>query len=321
MAWNPTICLAIFGAITAGILPDNIVDEDVVEFLVDQGTVYPQGRRKTVMIKGVETDQQLLDLPSEYLSYEAGKYKMMLGYRMARKLELETGDKLMLRWRDDHGSFDAREFEVVHIFTTTTLTIDVGQVWLGLEQMQIMFDLPEKVTYFSYRGEKPEPGAEWIEKTQEYLLSEFQALFAAKMAGVAFMYAILLFLAMIAVFDTQVLAVFKRRKEVGMMMALGMPRGAIMRIFTLEGFLSGILAVILGFLWGFPLLRKFQENGLQMPDMMASYGVDGMLDAMYPQYTLPIVLMTVMLVLVLIVVVSYLPVSGISKMKAVEALK
>ena len=273
------------------------------------------------MIKGIETDQEILDLPSEYLNYEAGKYKMMLGYRMARKLELETGDKLMLRWRDDHGSFDARDFEVVHIFTTTTLTIDMGQIWLGLRQMREMLDLPGEVTYISYRGEKPVLGSEWVEKTQEYLLSEFQALFAAKMAGVAFMYMILLFLAMIAVFDTQVLAVFKRRKEVGMMMALGMPRSAIMRIFTLEGFLSGVLAVVLGFIWGFPLLKKFQETGLHMPEMMDSYGVDGILDAMYPQYTLPIVLLTVVLVLVLIVVVSYLPVKGISKMNAVDALK
>ena len=302
-------------------MPDNVIDEDVVGFLVDQGTVYPQGRRKTVMIKGVETDQQLLDLPTEYLSYETGKYKMMLGYRMARKLELETGDKLMLRWRDDHGSFDAREFEVVHIFTTTTLTIDVGHVWLGMEQMREMFDLPQKVTYISYRGAKPVLGSDWIEKTQKHLLSEFQTIFAAKMAGVTFMYVILLFLAMIAVFDTQVLAVFKRRREVGMMMALGMPRSAIMRIFTLEGFLSGLIAVVLGFLWGFPLLSKFQETGLHMPEMMDSYGIDGILYAMYPQYTLPIVLLTVVLVLVLIVVVSFLPVSGISKMSAIEALK
>lgn len=70
------------------------------------------------------------------------------------------------------------------------------------------------------------------------------------------MYAILMFLAMIAVFDTQVLALFKRRKEVGMMMAIGMNRDQIIRVFTLEGFISGVMSIILAAVWGDSVIDK-----------------------------------------------------------------
>ena len=134
------------------------------------------------------------------------------------------------------------------------------------------------------------------------------------------MYALMLFLAMIAVFDTQVLALFKRRKEVGMMMAIGMNRDQIIRIFTLEGFISGLLSVGLAAVWGTPLLIKFQENGLRLPDYMDAYGVDGIIDSMYPQYTIGLVIFTVIIVLMIMLAVSYLPVRSISRLLPVDAL-
>lgn len=303
------------------VMPAGIADEKSVEFLVSQGVIYPQGRMQNIILKGIEEEQDILELPTEYLKYEAGKNKLMLGHRTAKKLELEEGDKVMLRWRNSHGSFDAREFEIVHIFKTTVLTIDQGMVWLGLQQMWGMLDRQGEVTYFSYKGVKPVVSAGWEHKTQDDLLAEFRAVFATELTGGIFMYILLVFLAMIAVFDTQVLALFKRKKEVGMMMALGMQRGQIIRIFTLEGLLSGFLAVGLGAIWGIPLLRKFEETGMRLPEMMDSYGMDGLLDAMYPKYTLGLVALTVVIIMLILLVVSYLPVRGISKMSPVEALK
>ena len=301
-------------------MPENVPDEDAVEFIVGQGVIYPQGRMKNITIKGVEEEQNLLELPTEVLAYEPGRYKLMLGHRTAKKLKLNVGDKLMLRWRDSSGSFDAASFEVVQIFTTTVTSIDQGQVWLGIEQMRKMLGSENAVNYFAVRQEISGLSEAWQFKSQDYLLSEFRALISAKIAGGMFMYALLLFLAMIAVFDTQVLALFKRRKEVGMMMAIGMNRQQIIRIFTLEGFISGLLSVVLAAIWGTPLLIKFQEKGLHLPDYMDAYGVDGLLDALYPQYTIELVIFTVIVVLLIMLAVSYVPVRSISHLMPVDAL-
>ncbi|MDP8210887.1 MAG: FtsX-like permease family protein [Candidatus Stygibacter australis] len=302
------------------LMPASVPDEEAVEFLVGQGVIYPQGRMKNITLKGVEEEQDLLELPTEMLTYEPGRYKLMLGHRTARKLKLDEGDRLMLRWRDAGGSFDAASFEVVKIFKTTVSSIDQGQVWLGIQQLRKMMGCEEAVNYFSIEKPITGLGNEWKFKSQDYLLSEFRALISAKIAGGMFMYALMLFLAMIAVFDTQVLALFKRRKEVGMMMAIGMNRDQIIRIFTLEGFISGLLSVGLAAVWGTPLLIKFQENGLRLPDYMDAYGVDGIIDSMYPQYTIGLVIFTVIIVLMIMLAVSYLPVRSISRLLPVDAL-
>ena len=301
-------------------MPVIVPDGSAVGFLVAQGVIYPQGRAKNITLKGVEEEQDLLELPTGILAYEPGRYKLMLGYRTARKLKLNEGDKLMLRWRDTGGSFDAASFEVVKIFTSAVSSIDQGLVWLGIEQMRNMLGCGNEVNYFSIDEPIDGLGKEWVFKSQDFLLSEFRSLISAKISGGMFMYAILLFLAMIAVFDTQVLALFKRRKEVGMMMAIGMNRDQIIRVFTLEGLISGIMSIILAAVWGTPLLVKFQENGLKLPEYMDSYGVDGLIDAMYPQYTVGLVFFTLIIVMAIMLAVSYLPVRSISRLLPVDAL-
>lgn len=300
---------------------NGISDENTVEFLVCQGVIYPDGRRKNVKIIGVEEIQDILELPSDVLTYEPQRNKMMIGYRMAGKLGVKAGDKLMLRWRDNYGRFSAKEFEIVHIFTSSVLTIDKGQVWIGLNQLREMLGEPDKTTYISYKGQIPDIEKGWLEKSQNFLLSEFRDLIAAKRAGGAFLYFILMFLAMIAVFDTQVLALFKRKREIGMMMAMGLDQSKVISIFTMEGFLSGLLAIALGSIWGIPLLMLFAEKGWPIPEMADSYGIDGMLDALYPKFSISLVLSTLITIMLILLVVSYLPVRKVSKLTTVEALK
>ena len=57
---------------------------------------------------------------------------------------------------------------------------------------------------------------------------------------------IMLLMAMLAVFDTQVLSIFRRQKEIGTYVALGMTRGQVVGLFTLEGAMHSVLAALVG---------------------------------------------------------------------------
>lgn len=65
---------------------------------------------------------------------------------------------------------------------------------------------------------------------------------------------------------------------------------------------------------------KFQENGLKLPEGMESFGVDGLIDAMYPQFTAGLVFFTLIIVMAIMLLVSYLPVRSISHLLPVDAL-
>jgi predicted lysophospholipase L1 biosynthesis ABC-type transport system permease subunit len=50
---------------------------------------------------------------------------------------------------------------------------------------------------------------------------------------------------MLAIFDTQVLSVFRRQKEIGTYIALGYTRKEVVTLFTVEGSMHAVLAALL----------------------------------------------------------------------------
>ncbi len=78
------------------------------------------------------------------------------------------------------------------------------------------------------------------------------------------MYIILLSLSMLAIFDTQVLSIFRRQKEIGTYIALGMTRGQVVGLFTIEGSLNSVLAGLLAALYGIPFLLFQAKTGISI---------------------------------------------------------
>ena len=140
------------------------------------------------------------------------------------------------------------------------------------------------------------------------------------MAGGTIVYAILLFLGMITILDTQVLSIFYRKKEIGTLMALGLTRGSVIRMFTLEGAFNAVLAAFIGAIYGIPLLALLVAAGIPAPSVTEQVGFS-VGDRMYPRYSAVLVLGTTALVGVVTTIVSYLPTRKIAKLQPTEALR
>jgi len=160
----------------------------------------------------------------------------------------------------------------------------------------------------------------WLFKDHDFLLRDIQAVIKSKRAGSAIMYAILLFLSMLAVFDTQVLAIFRRRKEIGTLMALGMIRTKVIALFTLEGMLHGMLGIGAAALYGIPALIITANTGIPMPSTAEEYGF-ALTTRLFPIYSVWLVSLTIAIVMLTVTIVSYLPSRKISGLQPTEALK
>jgi ABC-type antimicrobial peptide transport system permease subunit len=127
-------------------------------------------------------------------------------------------------------------------------------------------------------------------------------------------------MALLAVFDTQVLSIFKRRKEIGTLMALGMTKPNVIALFTLEGCMMGILAFIIGSLYGIPLLSYLGNEGIVLPRMIQqSQFAIGL--TLYPKYGLTLYILTSLILFISVVIISILPTSRIAKLKPTDALR
>ena len=134
------------------------------------------------------------------------------------------------------------------------------------------------------------------------------------------MFTILLSLAAMGIFNAQVLSIFRRGKEIGTLMALGMKRSKVVGLFTIEGSINAVLASALTvfpfgiiFWWtakhGIPLPMDYTEMGFMIAKRLI------------PIYSFGLIITTTILVFSIVIIVSYIPSRRIAKMKPTDALR
>ena len=308
------------------VLPESFRAEiekgNMVPILITQASIYPGGRIMSILLKGIETNQQITELPTGQLEGNFEATPAIIGSGMARDAKLKKGDHITVRWRDVNGTFDATELVIADIFTTTVPAVDNGQMWIPIKDLQKMLQMPGEATLIvtdqDYKWTGEENGWEW--KGHDVLLKDLNDMIEMKKVGSSVFYIILMLLAMLAIFDTQVLSIFRRQKEIGTYMAMGMTRGQVVRLFTVEGAMHSILAVILGAIPGIPFLYWLARKGYSLPAGSDSMGLP-IAEKIYPAYSVGLVLSIMLIVIITTTIVSYLPSRKISKMNPTEAIK
>jgi len=290
--------------------------------LVRPATIYPQGRFRSILLKGISPSQEVISIPSSLLKSENGSIPALIGSRMAKNVGLQKGDEITVQWRDAHGTFDARDVKIADVMRTPVQEIDNDQIWIPLADLQLLLAMPNQTTMVVLqRGVQPPSDIQsWRVKTLDYLFKDIHAMVRSKRIGGSILYTVLLFLAMLAIFDTQVLSIFRRKKEMGTLMALGMTRTTIIGLFTVEGALHGVLAALVGAVYGIPLLGLLAAKGWELPQAADSFGF-ALGERIFPTYSAGLIAGTTILVLVVTTIVSFLPTRKIATLKPTDALR
>lgn len=309
-----------------GVIPSSLEEARqqnlVAPILIVQGSMYPKGRMRPVLIKGIDPNQKTISIPSRFLADSSAAIPILIGNRMANSTGLAIGDMVTVQWQDIHGRIDARDATVIQIMNTTVPTVDNGQIWMALEQLQELTNMPGQATLITTNSnftlQKNISG--WIFRDLNFLLKDLNEMIEAKSVSSSLFYIILLFLAMLAIFDTQVLSIFHRRREMGTLMAMGLTHFKLILLFTLEGALNGVLAAILAFIYGFPLFRFLSYTGITIPSNADNYGF-AIGEKLFPAYTAALVIGTTLLVLIITTIVSFIPTRRIARLKPTDALR
>ncbi|MEP0714156.1 FtsX-like permease family protein [Algoriphagus sp.] len=300
-----------------GTYPD---DPTLNPILLVQGSIYPKGRMMSIVLKGIKTDQEILAIPTNLLASTDAEIPVLIGKRMAEAAKLAVGDNLLLRWRDKNGTFDAQNITIAAIFDTDVGTVDNGQVWLDIEKLWAMTGLQSEATMLIASEDKPYDISGWNYRSQDNLLQELTDIITMKKSSGLILYGLLMTIALLAIFDTQVLSIFRRQKEIGTYIALGMTRLSVIRLFTVEGSMYSIFAMILGSLYGIPLLLYLSKTGIGMPAASMDMGVT-LAERIYPIYGVGLILGTIVIIVLSATIVSFLPTRKISRLDPVDAIK
>jgi putative ABC transport system permease protein len=290
--------------------------------LMVNGTLYPRGRMQPLLIIGIEPGQKVLKIPTGQLKTQSDGIPALVGRLAANGMNIEKGDRITLRWRTASGMFDAEEIVITEIFDCNVPSVTSGKIYIPIDQLRTMMQIGNEATIFTFGEEVPLPVAPagWTTKTQEELTSQVDRIIKTKSAGQSVFYFILLLLAMLAIFDTQVLSIFRRQKEIGTYVALGYTRRQVVGLFTIEGAMHALMAAVLAAMYGFPFLAWQAVNGWTMPVEVSEYGM-AIAQTLYPVYSTGLILSTIIIILLVTTFVSYLPSRKIARMNPTEALR
>ena len=293
--------------------------------LVSQASIYPNGRIMPVIMKGIIPEQNIVNMPTKMLAgHDKIAIPVLIGQSMAKDAKLEVGDTFTIRWLDANRTYDADEGTVVHIMDTENFKLDMGHIWVPLDKAQEMLEMEKEATYVTYAEGLSivENKGNWIPRDVKYLIRDMEALIEADEPNAAIFYIILLCFAGMGIFNAQVLSIFRRGKEIGTLMALGMTRARVVGLFTLEGGLNAFLAAIMTVILFGPLLWYFGTNGIWL-GVDYSDGSMGLIVEKYliPVYSVGLVVTTTIVVSIIVLIVSYLPSRRIARMKPTDALR
>nr|WP_218650256.1 ABC transporter permease [Brevundimonas sp. P7753] len=195
---------------------------------------------------------------------DLGADGLLIGVRMAEDLGLSAGQSILLR--TDRGV--ERQLTVKGVFRTGLQSLDERVAFMSLQTARPLFVLPEGVTNIEVKLKNPDDAravarfladATGLRATpwQEKNLSLEDALTAQGQTGTLIQIFSLISI-IIGVASALVLSAYRRRGEVGIMRAFGVPGGFILWVFLLQGLIIGLVGALIGCASGYGLCLWLQ---------------------------------------------------------------
>ncbi len=286
----------------------------------------PEDEKNLLMLdRSLQPGGTYLDAPGQAI----------LGQGLARDLGLGVGDILkVVTQKADYG-LGFKRFRITGIFKTNVNTLDnaVFQIGLadarellglgdGAQQILVMLKdyresdraaalLESRLSALGFEGLSIQP---WTR------LGDFPRF--VRMAETMYLY-IYLFVAFLGAFiitNIMMMVVLERRKEIGILKSMGMPKGDILKLFLAEGTLLGMAGSAVGAVLGLGMNFVLSKVGMDFTRSMSGFEWP-MDNIVYPTVNPALALAFFALGSVVAATMSLLPSRSAAKMNPIDAIR
>ncbi len=199
-----------------------------------------------------------------YLTSEDGDL-VLIGRGLANLMGVRVGERIVLVARSTHEQMRRRTMTVVGIYDLGLPSIEKRTLYISLSEAQNLFDLrrrssTEVVLTLKKVGEEARVIAALAPALGNYEIQswaesfpELQQAIGTKSSAMLVFSLILFLIAGIGILNLLLMAVYERRREIGLLAALGLQPRQIMLLFILEGALLGMVGSLAGAVLGVTL--------------------------------------------------------------------
>ena len=212
----------------------------------------------------------------------AGEREIVLGQRGAETLDVAVGDEVLL-YGVAYSLESAYElFTVVGLFRFPDSRLERGLGFISLEDAQSFYVYPDKVTEVAILLEDSEsvPGvqAELRERFKgldmrvhawQEVVPELDQYVTLDKGGMYLILILLIVVVGFGILNTVLMTVMERKREFGVLLALGLRPGQVFRIVYLESLLLAAVGIVIGLAVATPIALYFQAHPIPLEGAMA----------------------------------------------------
>ncbi|WP_413111455.1 ABC transporter permease [Thaumasiovibrio sp. DFM-14] len=267
---------------------------------VVNGMVASARSSRGVRINGVDRSAEAAVVPIESAITQGqwlgqdGRHPVVLSERLAQRLRLRLGSKVVLTFSDVDGAVSGAAFRVVGLFETPSSAFDDSQIYVrhheltalagkhGWHEMAIILARPDSVT-------------EVIRQLDQAMLAlpvkvrgwrEIQPVLAAILEQMSVSVGVMIGIFVVAmgfgIINIMLMAVFERTREFGVLMAIGMQKQRLFVLIMLETLMLSLVGVLSGLSITYLLMEYLSKHGYSLEAMADGLGNMGVNTIIFP---------------------------------------
>jgi len=279
--------------------------------IITYGMINSAYNSSSAIIVGVQPDKEKsITIISNSISkgrYLENENEILLSKKLAQKLNVEIGDKVVLMVSDVDGNISSELFRVVGLYESPYSEFDKLHVYIVIQDAQKILKLDDKVIEFAiivkdskYVNHVKERLVQKLGDLYEVLTYADVAPFISIMLDIYYQmiwiyYLIFGVAVCFGVINIMLMSVFERVREFGVLKAIGMKNKDIFLLIMTESFIIGVLGTIIGLALGFALYIPLSKSGIDLgifAESLAWYGVGRVIYPVLTNFTLALVAFT-----------------------------
>ncbi len=260
------------------------------------------------------------------------KNQIIIGQKLAEKHHFKIRSKLVLSFQDEDGNIQTGLFRVGGIYKSINSKFDEGNVFtrdkyifsiLGISpkyhEVAILLNDVNKTDVFTSALAKKitaDKLSTWIDLAPELAYSD------EMMSQFLYVFLSIIMLAlMFGIVNNMLMAILERKRELGMLMAIGLNKVKIFSMILIETVFLGLVGGPLGILAGYLTVTAASVNGIDLSIVSKGLNSLGMSTIIYPELETKSYFIIGIMVVITTVIASLYPAYKALKLNPVDTIR
>lgn len=260
-----------------------------------------------------------------------GRNQVIVGEKLADRLNLKMRSKVVLNFQDVHGNISAAAFRVTGIFKSPNSQFDERNVFVRFSDLGRLIDAPGAVHEIALLVTDFKQADRF---KQEITVDEGLAVQSWRELSPALAYTdsvvdtslyIIMIIILIAltfgIINTMLMAVLERQQELGMLMAIGVNKIRTFFMILTETFFLAVIGAPFGVLLAWTGISLLEDTGINVSAFAEGFEMYGMSTVIYPELQAEFYFNIGILILIVTLLASLYPSYKALKLNPVQAIR